>query len=210
MMTFAYYAVVTAYSPVKAMNRLLTEPQPIRPAAQAVGFVGALYALTSAALAMVGAVPLAPVFIQVRPENYYFWQMIFVIPYALLAWVLAAGLIRLVGRREQGGPAFEETASLAGIALAASLFIAWIPMALTTLFMVVGMSQEELVDVLSRPGGWQVFYVLLHLAAAAAAVVLLTLAAGEGHVPRTGCVRVWLAGILAAVVLSGTFMLFIR
>lgn len=210
MWTFAYYAVATVHSPLKAMQRLLAEPRPIKTAGRAVAFVGGLYALASVVLAAAGAVPLAPVLILIRPENYYFWQTFFAVPFALLAWALVAGLIRLVGKREKGAPAFEKTASLAGIALAASLFVAWIPMALTMLFMAVGMSQEEYVEMLSRPGAWQVFYVLLHLAAAAAAVFLLALAAGEGHVRRTGCAKVWLAGILAAAVLSGTFALFIR
>jgi hypothetical protein len=144
------------------------------------------------------------------PENYYFWQMILVIPYALLAWILAAGLIRLLGKQTHRGPAFEKTASLAGIAVAASLFVAWIPMALFAGLMAFGMGQEELADLLSRPGGWQAFYILMHLMAGFAAVVLLSLAAGQGHIRKKGWLKPVVSGVLAAAVVAGTFVLFVR
>ena len=70
MMSFAYYAVAAAVSPVKALKRLAAEPRPVRAAARAVGFVGLLYVLTSAVMALAGAVPLATVLILVPPENY--------------------------------------------------------------------------------------------------------------------------------------------
>jgi hypothetical protein len=210
MSTFASYAVATAASPAQSMKRLLSEPRPIRRAAQAVGFVGALYAAVSFALAAVGAVPLSTVFLQIAPENYYFWQTVFAVPYVLLVWALIAGLMRLLKNREQGGPAFEKTAALAGIALAGSLFLAWIPLALAALFMVFGMGQAELVDILSRPGLWQVLYFAIYLLAGIAAAWLLTLAAGLGHFKKAGRARTVIVGILAAAVLAGTFMMFIR
>jgi hypothetical protein len=210
MSTFFSYAVATAASPAKSMKRLLAEPRPTRRAALAVGFVGALYAAASFALAAVGAVPLATAFLRIAPENYYFWQTLFAVPYALLAWALVTGLMRLLRKPEQGGPAFEKTAALAGIALAAVLFIAWIPMAVVTLFMVVGMGQEELVDILSRPGMWQVLYIALYLLAGIAAACLLTLAVGLGHFKKAGRARTIIIGILAAAVFAGTFMMFMR
>jgi hypothetical protein len=210
MTTFATYAVVTAVYPRTAMKRLLGEARPTRKAAQAVGFVGALYAATSLALAAVGAVPLASVFLGIRPENYYVWQMVFIIPYALLAWALVAELIRLAGKHEPRGPGSEKTAALAGIAIAAALFIAWIPMALATAFMAVGMSQAELADILSRPGVWQVLYIAIYILAGVSAAVLLTLAVGLGQLEKAGRGRTIMVGLLAAAVFAGTFVLFVR
>jgi hypothetical protein len=210
MPSFVYYAVGPAFSPMKAVQRLLSEPRPIRAAVWAVGFVGALYTLTSMILALVGAVPLAPVLIGIRPENYYVWQMIYVIPCIVLAWALASALILLPGKKEKGRPDIERTMSLAGVALASSLFIAWIPMALRTLFQAAGMGQAEFVELLSQPGAWQVLYVSLFVLAGMAAAVLLTLASGQGCLPKAGRGKTAAVGIIAAAAVAGTYSLFIR
>jgi hypothetical protein len=210
MTNFLSYAVGTAFFPFKSMKRLLGEPRPIRAAAGAVVFVGVLYVLTSAVMALAGAVPLAPVFVLIPAENYYFWQMILILPGMLLAWGLVSGLDQILGRRARGRPAFEKTASAVGIALAASLFVAWFPAAFVAFFLALGMSQQELVDLLSQPGGWQTFYVSLYVLAAVAAAVLLTLAVGQGRPKKAGRIRVVLAGGFVAVVLAGMFVLFVR
>ena len=210
MTSFAFYAAGTAYAPLKSMQRLLAEPRPLLASARAVGFVGVLYALTSIVLALMGAVPLAPVFIGLRPENYYVWQMIFVIPCILLAWGLATAVILGPRKRWRGRAAVEKTLALTGVALAGSLFIAWVPTAIETVFMVIGMGQVELVELLSRPGGWQVLYVGLYILAGMAAAVLLTLAAGQGCLPKAGPGRTGAAGIAAAVLAALVFTVFIR
>ncbi len=182
MLRFFYYAVAPAVLPVKTMKQLLAEPRPVRAAGVAVGFVGLLYALTSAVMALAGAVPLATALLPIPPENYYFWQTLFVLPWTALAGALAYGALRLAagGRKEKDGPAAVRTAAAAGAALAGSLFVAWVPAALTALFLALGMGQQELVDILSEPGGAQVVYLGLYALAAAAAVVLFVLAARQG------------------------------
>lgn len=210
MMSFVLYAAGAAYAPLKSMRRLLAEPRPLLASARAVGLVGALYALTSLVLALAGAVPLAPVFIGLRPENYYVWQMIFVIPCILLAWGLATAVILGPRKRGRGRAAVEKTLALTGVALAGSLFIAWVPTAIETLFMAIGMGQEELAELLSRPGGWQVLYVGFYILAGMAAAVLLTLAAGQGCLPKAGRGKTGAVGIAAAVIAAVIFILFIR
>jgi hypothetical protein len=210
MTNFAYYAVGTAFFPLRAMKRFLEEPRPLETAVQAVGFVGLLYAVTSLVLALVGAVPMAPVLIGIKPENYYFWQMLFAVPCVFLAWALAAGVIYLFEKRGEAGLPFLKAAPLPGIAAAAALFVAWIPMAFGAFFMLIGMNQQELVDLLSRPGAWQVFDFALYVMAGAAGAVLLSLAAAHGRLQKAGLLRPIMAGLLAAVVLAAVFMLFVR
>jgi len=210
MMRFAFYAVAPAVFPFRAFKRLAAEPRPLRAAGRAVGFVGLLYFLTSAVMAMVGAVPMATVLLLIRPENYYFWQMFFILPWVLLVWVLVSGLIHILEKRERARPAFERTAAAAGVALAASLFVAWVPSCLAAFLLTLGMSQQELVDVLSSPGGAQVLYVGLYLIAAVESVWLFVLAAEHGHHAKAGRPRQVLIGGLAAAVLAGAFVLFVR
>jgi hypothetical protein len=210
MMRFVYYAFAPAVSPVKALKRLSAEPRPLREAARAVGFVGLLYVLSSVVMALAGAVPMATALILIPPENYYFWQMFFIFPWVLLVWVLVSGLIHILGKRERARPAFERTAAAAGVALAGSLFVAWIPAALAALFLALGMGQQELVDTLSESGVWQVIYIGLYIFAAASAAVRLVLAAEPGRHKKAGRLRTMLIGGLAAAVLAGAFILFVR
>ena len=192
------------------MARLRGEPRPLRTAAEAVGFVGGLYALTSLVLALAGAVPLMSAVLPIRPENYYFWQTFLAAPFVFLGWGASAGLIHLLGRHGRGRGPFQKTAARAGVAAAAALFVAWLPMALAAFFMVVGMRQEELVGLLSSPGPGQVLDFALYVLAAGAAVVLMTLAAAHGHLKESGRARAVLLGALAAAVLAGVFAVFIR
>jgi len=210
MRIFAYYAVAPAFFPRQAMARLLGERRPLREAAGAVGLVGALYALTSVVLAMAGAVPLVSSVLPLSPENYYFWQTFFAVPFAFLGWGAAAGMLHLLDRRQRGRVALKKTAALAGPAVAAALFVAWLPMALAAFLMVLGMNQEELVGLLSEPGAWQVFDFALYVLGAAAGAVLLTLAAAHGRFKKARRARTILIGGVATAVLAGVFAVFIR
>jgi len=192
------------------MKRLAGEKRPERAAARAVGFVGVLYVGASIALGACGAVPLASVVLDIAPGNYYVWQAVFAIPYAFLAWAAAALLVRLIGKKEKGKQASKTSAGLTGIAVAAALLAAWMPMAVETFFQVAGMRQQEFVDILSVTGFWQSLYIAAYIAAAAVSVVLLTLAAASGQFKKGRRLRSLLAGIGAAAVLVATFAVFIR
>ncbi len=195
-------------SPVKTMRRLLDDPRGLRRAGLAVLAVGVMYAATSAALGVSGDVPLAPEFLNAGADNYYVWQMLFVIPYAAAAWLLSAGIIRLLGRRTKAGGTFRGAVACAGIGVAAPLFLAWLPSAAWTAFRLLGMSQEEWVGILSPPGFWQSLYLFVYTLAGVWAVVLLALGAGLSQ--KIGAVRAVAAGLAAAVFLAGTYALFIR
>ncbi|HVP91807.1 MAG TPA: hypothetical protein VMS75_11395 [Terriglobales bacterium] len=210
MLRFLYYAVAPAVLPARTMRQLLAEPRPGRAAAVAVGFVGLLYALTSAVMALAGAVPLTTVNLPIPPENYYFWQTLFILPWTALAGAATYGVLRLASGKEKRGPAAVRTAAAAGVALAASLFVAWVPAALAALFLALGMGQQELVDILSEPGGAQLIYVGLYVLAAAAAVVLFVLAARQGKAKKTAGLQATLAGVLAAAVLAVLFVVCVR
>lgn len=210
MTTFAYYAAGPAFFPKRAMARLGCEPHPLRMAAGAVGFVGALNAMTSLVLALAGAVPLLTAVLPISPENYYFWQTLFALPFAVLGWAAAAGVLHLLGRRGRGRKSFLKSAAPAGVAAAAAMFMAWLPLALEALFLALGMGQPELVGLLSPPGPWQVFDIGLYVLAAAAAMILMTMAADFRHSKGSRRVRAVFRGALAAALLAGLYAIFIR
>ena len=196
------------FKPGKPMRGLLKMQHPARRVLLAVGAVGVFYLITSAILGLTGAVPTAPVFFGMDVDNYYFWQMIFVLPMLLATWLVSAGVIRVLERREKDGPGFGGTAALAGVALSSALFLAWIPSAVEAAFMAFGMGQSEWVGLLSNPGPWQTAYLVLYAVAAALALRNFMLTARIlKKKPGAGAI---LAGIAAAAVAIGVFIAFVR
>jgi hypothetical protein len=189
----------------KARHRILRGRHPLKRAALFLVGIGALYAVTSGILALAGAVPTAPVFAGLGVENYYFWQMLFVAPLVLAVWVLASGVLLVLGKREHG-----RSTVLAEVSWAwgGPLFVAWIPLAVESAFMALGMGQEEWVGILSEPGFWQTLYMGFYIFAAVACVRDFVLAARL--VQKKSRLAAILTGIAAAVVAMGFFVLFIR
>lgn len=210
MSVFYCYAAATALTPVRAMKKLAAEKRPVAAAARSVGFVGFLYAGASIALGACGAVPLASAAIGIAPENYYFWQAIYAVPFAFLVWAAAAVVVRALGKRGKGRGPLKTSVALSGAAVAATLLVAWLPMAVETFFQVAGMRQQEFVDILSVTGFWQSLYVAVYIAAAGAAAALLSLAAASGEFKKGRRLVSFAAGIAAAAVLLGAFAIFIR
>ena len=200
--------VSAIFRPGKAMRKLLESRRPVRRAALFIVGVGVLYSITSAVLAVAGAVPMAPVLFGIDVDNYYFWQMVFILPWALASWMFAAGIIRLLGGREKGGPGFGGTAALGAVAMVSPLVLAWVPSAVEALFQALGMGQEEWVSILSDSGPWQTAYLVIYAIAAALTVRNFLLAARIGRKkPGAGAV---IGGIAAAAVTIGAYVALIR
>ncbi|MBE0713563.1 MAG: hypothetical protein IH583_14400 [Candidatus Aminicenantes bacterium] len=194
--------------PGKTMRGLLKMQHPARLALLAVGGVGFLYILTSAVLAVAGAVPTAPVFFGIDVDNYYFWQMIFVLPMILAAWFVSTAVVRILDGREKDRPGFGGMAALAGVALSSALFLAWIPSAVEAAFMAFGMGQGEWVGILSKPGPWQTAYLAVY--AAAAALVFRNFILAARILRKRSWLAALLAGIFAAAVVITGFVVFVR
>jgi len=198
----------TVVWPAKTMGRLLGEGRGARRAFSAVVLAGVLYAASSAALALAGAVPMAPVLPAVSPDNYYFWQMLFALPFALAAWLLVSLVISLAGRSRTPRGTFGRTAACAGFATAVPLILAWLPSAGEAVLMSLGMGQEELVGILSTPGWAQTLYLAVYLAAAVWAAALFGVGAGLSR--KLGGGRAALAGVAGAAALTALYVFLVR
>jgi hypothetical protein len=193
------------FRPGKTKHGFLKGRHPLRRSALFVGGLGVLYAGTSAVLAIAGAVPTAPVFFGLDVDNYYFWQMVYVLPLAMVVWILASGILLALGKKEH-----VRTAVLAEAAWAwgGPLLVAWIPSAVEAVFMALGMGQEEWVGILSRPGFWQTLYQGFFLFAGVYGVRDFVLAARLVH--KKSWPAAVLTGIAAAAVAIGAYVAFIR
>jgi hypothetical protein len=177
----------------------------MRRAALFLGLAGAAYAVTAAVLAVAGAVPTAPVIAGLDVDNYYAYQILFILPLVYAVWILTSGVLLALGTR---GLHRSHVLVKASQAWGAPLLLAWVPSAVQAGFAALGMGQTEWVGLLSEPGPWQTLYLGFFAAAAVWAVARFVLAARSIH-KRSWPVAV-LTGLAAATVALGTYVLFVR
>jgi hypothetical protein len=190
---------------LKAKRRTFKKRHPLRRAALFLGLAGLAYALSSAVLAAAGSVPTAPVIAGMDVDNYYAWQIFFILPLVFAVWILASGVLLALGTR---GCHRSDVLVRASRAWGAPLFLAWIPLAVEAGFAVLGMGQGEWVDILSEPGVWQTLYIGIYAAAALWVVSRFILAARTIH--KKSWPAAVLTGFAASAVAIGVFALFVR
>ncbi len=170
--------------------------------------MASLFLISSAALAITGAVPLVPVYLPIGVENYYFWQIFFIAP---LLFVIRSFLVMMgffVGKARRGSRKNRKWAVLVGYILAVPLMIVWIPSAVQAIFMILGMEQEEFVDIISEPGVWQAVYLAIYVTAMLWFIILLKEAIGA--VMKMSSRRALVGALLSSVLPVVLFLLCVR
>jgi len=189
----------------RSRYRTFKKRHPLRRTAIALGLAGLAYAATSAVLALAGAVPAAPVFPGMDIDNYYAWQIVFIMPLIYAVWILASGVLLALGTR---GCHRSDVLVRAARAWGGPLMLAWAPWAVQAAFAGLGMGQAEWVDILSGPGVPQTLYLAIYVAAAAWSVASFVRAGRSIHM------KSWPAaistGLAASVVAIGAYILFVR
>jgi hypothetical protein len=208
MKTFFRYLFGTIFLPRRAFGRLMADPRPARRGFQAVLLAGFLWLLTTAAVAVTGGVPMAPIFLSVRAENYHFWQMLFILPLFVLIWVFASVLVHLLGRGTRKGGSLRRTLAIFGFSLAGPIILLWAPQTTIAVFYGLGMGQQEMVDILSGPGRAQTLYLAAHGLALLWAYGLYSVAASVSQK-----IKWWkglLLGVLAGSIFAAAMVGFLR
>jgi hypothetical protein len=190
---------------MKARRRTFARRHPLRRAGLFLGLAGLAYAASSAVLALAGNVPMAPVVTGSAVDNYYAWQIVFILPLVFAVWILSSGVLLALGTK---GCHRSDILVRAAKAWGGPLLLAWAPPAVEAAFAALGMGQPEWVDILSPPGPWQTLYLGIYAAAAVWAVVKFILAARTIH--KTSWPAAAATGLAAAFVAVGIFVLFVR
>ncbi len=178
MKSFWYYFFGTVLFPHRAFRKLADDPASLLKGFKALILIGLLYTLAVIGFAVSGAVPSVPIWLSIPAHNYYFWEIFFAMPSFLLGWIMAAGVVQLLGQvgKTKGAGTFEKSLAALGFAVTLPCFITWVPEAWAVILMAMGMSQEELVEILSTPGFWQAFALFCQIVAVAWMFILFALA----------------------------------
>ncbi|MBN1938003.1 MAG: hypothetical protein JW843_00325 [Candidatus Aminicenantes bacterium] len=185
-----------AIVPGRAFRRLETDPKTLRKGIRAIVFIGFLYTISAAGLAAAGALLPAPAFLPLPPYNYYFFEMLFALPLVCAAWLAGAGGGNLLASLLGGRGSAKTAAGAWAFAFAVPSLLMWLPHAVFSGFLILGISQKEFMSYTAEPGVWRTGF----FAWQGLALVLLVLgsvkAASVGRALKP--VPAALSGLLAA------------
>jgi hypothetical protein len=208
MSSHFHYFFGTIFVPRRAFRRLMDEARPLGRGLRIVVVTGVLGSLTAFALAAVGAVPMAPIFLSVRTENYYFWQTLFTLPLLLTVWIVTSMVVHVLGGGRKRGGSLKKTLALFGFAQSAPLLFVWTVQTVIAVFYVLGMGQQEMVDILSVPSTPQIVFLVAFGAALAWSFLLACLAASASQ--KVKWPAALFLGFLGEVLCVGPVVLLLR
>ncbi len=198
----------TIFVPRRAFRRLMDDARPFGRGFRTLALTGILFALTAMALAAAGAVPMAPTFLPLRTENYYFWQALFALPILFTAWIVTSLVVYNLGGGKKRGGSLKRTLGVFGFAQAAPLLLVWVVQTVIAVFYGLGMGQQEMVDILSAPSSVQAVFLAIFGAALAWSFLLACLAVSVSQKvkwPYALCL-----GLLAEILFVGPVILLLR
>lgn len=192
----------TIFMPKRSWKALLDEPRAISKAWRMILFLSLLFSLEAFCLGLAGAEIIAPAWIAIPSENYYFWQSFIVFPVFGFSWILISALAHLWSKGLRGKGTFEGTLSVMGYALSLPLFILWLLRIAGALLLLSGLAtQGELVEELSQPGFLQSFFFGYH-----GLVGLWLFGLVSGAIGVSQKLRFWKAFFLGLLI-SGIFII---
>ena len=194
------YFFGTIFVPGRTFRRLMDDGRPFGRGFRTMALVGILSSLTAAVLAVTGAVPMAPIFLPLRTENYHFWQMLFTLPMLLTVWLVTSMIVHILGGGRKRGGSLKKTLALFGFAQSVPLLLVWSVQTAIAVFYSLGMGQQEMVDILSAPSTAQTVFLAVFGAALAWSFVLACLAAAVSQKVK------WAYGLLLGVLAEALFV----
>lgn len=208
MKKFVGFFFGTVFRPNRAFAALQSDPKRASKGFRAVFIPGFLFAVTAGLLAFGGALVAAPPLLPLAGVNYYFYQMIFALPVFLLGWVLTAAFARAFGRWRGGTSSFKGTLAALGFAFGVPALAAWIPQAVFAALTLLGMGQDEFMDLTAQPGLQRTIAFAVQGLVAVWTVFLSAAAVRAGL--RLRWPKALPVGLLTAAVFLGFLLVFIR
>ncbi len=153
MKLFWHYLNKTVVNPRAAFRGLANEPRQLAPGWTAVFAFAILSTLSAIGLVIIGAKPLLQPWLNIPPENYYFWEIFIITPVSVFDLLIAAGLAHLMSQLFDGKGTYEGTFACLAFATSIPWYLSWTMKMIGVVLSIVGaMSYSEWVDVIARPG----------------------------------------------------------
>ncbi|MBN1998863.1 YIP1 family protein [candidate division KSB1 bacterium] len=153
MKLFWYYLNKTVVNPALAFRQLADESKQLSPGWAAVLVFAGLSVLSAIGLVVIQAKPFIQPWINIPPENYYFWEIFIITPVSVFDLIIAAGLAHLLSQTFNGKGTFEATFACLAFATSLPWYLSWTIRMIGVVLTLAGvMTYSEWVDVIARPG----------------------------------------------------------
>jgi len=177
MKRFFQYLYGTLIKPKKTFQFLLKDKQHLNYGIGAIFLIGTLYTLTVIGLAAAKAKIVAPAWLNIPAQHYYFWEVFFTLPIFILCWLLATLVIVILSKFFKGIGSYGKTLTVTAFALTIPSIFTWLHETIWTLLFVSGIfSQNDLIRLISKPGFWRIFFSAYQFIAIAWYIFLFTIA----------------------------------
>jgi len=114
-------------SPRESMTRLASDPRAAIVGCKHVLLLAVLYEIVIALWAVGGATPTMPAFLRIPDNQYYYYQLIFMMPMILVMWLLAGGIAYILSKALGGNGSYDTILGGFGIAALVSTYIVLVP-----------------------------------------------------------------------------------
>ena len=114
-------------SPKAVITRLATDSNAMSTGLKHVLLLAVLYELAILLWAVGGATPTLPAFVSIPDDRYYYYQLIFMMPMIVTAWLVAAGVAYVLARLLGGNGSYDAILGGFGIATLFSSYFTLIP-----------------------------------------------------------------------------------
>lgn len=114
-------------SPKDAIARLASDPRGALIGFRHVFLLAVLYELAIALWALGDAIPTIPAFLKIPDEQYYYYELIFMIPMILIIWLLAGAIAYVLSKALGGNGSFDTILGGFGIATLISTYFTLVP-----------------------------------------------------------------------------------
>ncbi len=149
------YFIAVVLAPHLTFERLMQDPRRMSLGVRAVLLVAAGYTASLVLWFFIGGQSRIDPWLTIPLESYFFWEIFFIGPVTLGCWILASGVVYLLGKQAGGRGHFEDTLAMLGFAVAVSTLIPLIIDLVLGAAIALGFAQvSSWIYAMSTPGFW--------------------------------------------------------
>lgn len=161
--SFLNYYLPAFTRPAQTFSGLINDRRKLRYALYAVLIQAAVYTLVYIFLVMGNGRPFKP-WLNIPPEDYYWYNRFLLAPSMLLAWILAAGIVQLLSKAAGGTGGFEDTLCVLGFAIGIASWATGVHDLLTSFLGAVHVINQQAYELeLNSPTMWRTLLWILML-----------------------------------------------
>lgn len=203
------YLGLILLSPRNAFEQLMADERRVQLGSWAVGLVAFGYTVSLVLWFLIGGRSRISPWLAIPLESYFFWEIFFIGIVTICCWILASGVVYLLGKQVGGAGRFEDTLSMLGFAITVPTLAPLVIDLILGLVIALGLADaSSWTNAMSAPGFWMLLMLVYMLSYLIGLMVLFPIATKAAQ-NMSGWKALWL-GLVGVVVYQGVYFIFVR